>query len=51
LNTLKKLGVLKADEVIREMGTPIEIFKWFGGKDNYLTALKNLETEIYQMAE
>ncbi len=24
--------------------------KWFGGKDKYLTALKNLETEIYQMA-
>ncbi len=48
---IEELGVLKADEVIREMGTPIEIFKWFGGKDNYLTALKNLETEIYQMAE
>jgi type I restriction enzyme R subunit len=48
---IEELGVLKADEVIREMGTPLEIFKWFGGKDKYLTALKNLETEIYQMAE
>jgi type I restriction enzyme, R subunit len=32
------------------MGTPLEIFKLFGGKDKYLAALKNLETEIYQMA-
>lgn len=48
---IEELGVLKADEIIREMGTPLEIFKWFGGKDKYLTALKNLETEIYQMAE
>ncbi|OQW93267.1 MAG: restriction endonuclease [Beggiatoa sp. IS2] len=47
---IEELGVLKADELIRDMGTPLEIFKWFGGKDKYLTALKNLETEIYQMA-
>jgi type I restriction enzyme R subunit len=48
---IEELGVLKADEGIREMGTPLEIFKWFSGKDKYLTALKNLEAEIYQMAE
>ena len=48
---IEELGVLKADEIIREMGTLLEIFRWFGGKDKYLTALKNLETEIYQMAE
>ena len=47
---IEELGVLKADEVIREIGTPLEIFKLFGGKDQYLAALKNLETEIYQMA-
>lgn len=46
---IEALGILKADEVIREIGTPLEIFKLFGGKDEYLTALKNLEIEIYQM--
>ena len=47
---IEEIGVLKADEVIREIGTPLEIFKWFGGKENYLSALRNLETEIYRMA-
>ncbi len=35
---------------ISNLGRPIEIFNLFGGKEKYLTALKDLETEIYRMA-
>jgi len=35
---------------INTLGRPIEIFNLFGGKDQYFAALKDLETEIYQMA-
>lgn len=33
-----------------ELGTPIEILKMFGGREQYLSAVKELETEIYKAA-
>lgn len=50
IEAIEELGILTADTTIKEIGRPLEIFKLFGGKDNYLAAIKALETEIYQMA-
>ncbi len=46
---IENLGVLSVDP-FSEIGTPIEIVKLFGGKEKYLAAVKQLETEIYSMA-
>lgn len=35
---------------INTHGRPLEIFKFFGGKENYLLALKELENELYKAA-
>ncbi len=35
---------------LKQIGTPAEIMKVFGGKLKYLQALKELEKEIYRMA-
>ena len=37
-------------EPLKEMGTPAEIVKIFGGKAQYLAALRELENEIYRVA-
>lgn len=37
-------------EPFNEIGTPTEIVNIFGGKENYLKALKELEDEIYAVA-
>ena len=37
-------------EPLKDMGTPAEIVKIFGGKSQYLAALKELENEIYKVA-
>ncbi len=34
-------------EPLKNLGTPAEIVKIFGGKEKYLAALKELENEIY----
>ncbi|MGB4498333.1 MAG: DEAD/DEAH box helicase family protein [Methylococcaceae bacterium] len=46
---IENLGVLSVDP-FNDIGTPIEIVKLFGGKDKYLAAVNQLETEIYSMA-
>lgn len=46
---IENLGVLSVDP-FSEIGTPIEIVKLFGGKEKYLAAVNQLETEIYSMA-
>jgi len=33
---------------LSDMGTPIEIIKYFGDKNSYLKAIKNLEEAIYE---
>ncbi len=49
IENIENFDVLRLDP-ISTIGRPVEIFKLFGGKEQYLTALKDLETEIYRMA-
>jgi type I restriction enzyme R subunit len=42
------MSILSVDP-FSAIGTPIEIIKLFGGKENYMAALKQLETEIYSI--
>jgi len=37
-------------EPLKDFGTPAEIVRTFGGKQNFLAALKELEDEIYSAA-
>lgn len=47
--TLESLEVLKL-KPIDEFGSPLEIISLFGGKEQYLSALQQLEKEIYRSA-
>lgn len=49
LENLESMDVLKVTP-FDEFGTPLEIVKVFGGKDKYLKAIKELESEIYKTA-
>lgn len=49
ITNIENLGVLKLNP-LNTIGSPIEIFNLFGGKENYLKALKELETELYKTA-
>ncbi len=49
IENIENLDVLRLTP-INTLGRPIEIFNLFGGKEQYLMALKDLETEIYRMA-
>lgn len=46
LETIEKIDVLRLDPFI-QIGTPIEIVKSFGGRDQYLEAVRKLETALY----
>jgi type I restriction enzyme R subunit len=47
LRSVESLDILKVDP-LAGFGTPIEIVKLFGGKDNYLAAIRDLETQLYK---
>jgi type I restriction enzyme, R subunit len=47
LNSLESMDILKVDP-LTQYGTPIEIIQIFGGKQFYLAAIQELETQIYQ---
>ena len=49
LAVIEKMDVLKVDP-LDELGTPIEIVNFFGGKDNYLKAIAELESLLYKSA-
>jgi type I restriction enzyme R subunit len=49
LKSVESLEILKVDP-LTAFGTPIEIVNLFGGKQNYLAAIKELETQLYQEA-
>ncbi|MFM2268760.1 MAG: hypothetical protein RL757_2201 [Bacteroidota bacterium] len=49
LLTIENLEVLRLAP-LNKLGTPIEILKVFGGKENYMKALRELETELYKAA-
>ena len=46
---IENTSVLKLDP-FSKFGTPAKIIKQFGGKDNYLSAVKELENELYMVA-
>ena len=46
IENIEEMQVLTI-EPLKNLGTPAEIVKIFGGKEKYLTALKELENEIY----
>ena len=46
LRSVESLDILKVDP-LTTFGTPIEIINLFGGKQNYLAAIHELETELY----
>ncbi len=47
LNSLESMDILKVDPLTK-YGTPIEIIQIFGGKQFYMAAIQDLETQIYQ---
>jgi type I restriction enzyme R subunit len=49
IENIEELTVLRLDP-INKLGTPAEIIKFFGGREQYLKALKELEEEIYKVA-
>ena len=50
IENIEDMIVLKVAP-INQLGTPLEIFKHFGGKENYLAALKTLESHIYSATQ
>jgi type I restriction enzyme R subunit len=49
IENIESIEVLKV-KPLTEFGSPVEIIKEFGSKDNYLKAVKELETELYKTA-
>lgn len=49
LRSVESLDILKVDP-LRSFGTPVEIVQLFGGKQQYLAALAELESELYRKA-
>ena len=47
IRNVESVDILKVDPLTR-FGTPIEIIKLFGGKQPYLAAIHELETQLYQ---
>ncbi|PTL35289.1 restriction endonuclease [Candidatus Methylomirabilis limnetica] len=49
LKSVESLEILKVDP-LTTLGTPVEIVNFFGGKQKYLAAIRELETHLYQEA-
>lgn len=49
LALVEDLAVLRV-KPLSELGTPIELIKRFGGKDEYVKAVMLLETDLYDSA-
>jgi len=49
IKSVESLEILKVDP-LTHFGTPIEIVNLFGGKNNYLAAIRELKTALYQKA-
>jgi type I restriction enzyme, R subunit len=49
IEDIESLDVLKV-QPISDLGTPLEIIKIFGGKQNYLQALSVLKSELYRVS-
>jgi len=46
ISSVESLDILKVDP-LRSFGTPVEIVKFFGGRDNYLAAIREIEAVLY----
>ena len=49
LRSVESLDILKVDP-LAAFGTPVEIVRLFGGKSGYLTAVRELESQLYHEA-
>jgi len=49
ISSVESLEILKVNP-LRAFGTPVEIVNLFGGRDNYLAAIRELEIALYQEA-
>ena len=49
IRSVESLEILKVDP-LTAFGTPVEIVNLFGGKPNYLAAIRELEAELYSRA-
>jgi type I restriction enzyme, R subunit len=49
LKSVESLEILKVDP-LTHFGTPVEIIHLFGGKQNYLAAIQELEAQLYREA-
>jgi type I restriction enzyme R subunit len=49
IRSVESLDILKVDP-LTTFGTPVEIVRLFGGKAAYLTAIRELEAQLYQEA-
>jgi type I restriction enzyme R subunit len=49
ISSVESLEILKVDP-LTTFGTPVEIVNLFGGKNKYLAAIRELETQLYQEA-
>lgn len=47
IENIESMEVLKI-KPLTDYGSPVEIIKGFGSKDNYLKAVKELENELYK---
>ena len=49
IRSVESMEILKVDPLTK-FGRPIEIVNLFGGRDKYLAAVQELETQLYQKA-
>jgi type I restriction enzyme R subunit len=49
IENIEELSVLKVDP-FNNLGTPAEIINFFGNKESYLNAIRELEQELYKVA-
>jgi len=49
ISSVESLEILKVDP-LTAFGTPVEIIKLFGSREDYLAAIRELETALYQKA-
>ena len=49
ITEIEGMNVLYLDP-LNELGTPVELIQAFGGKEQYLQALKELEEHLYESA-
>ena len=49
LRAIEKMDILRVSP-LDDLGTPLEIVKLFGGKQQYLAALRELEKQLYALA-